>query len=300
MGDIYAKARPVVILPGTQIAELDNLRYDENGTAVQVTKENRQHLGEQWTQAEWRSRCWTFQEAYMARATAVVTGSRKNPVLSGAALNALATSREESVKLAPWYPLDNTWLRINAYMYNAEKDGKFHLFSRSHRVCRSCGLPPNHYPPPQKKQHLLVLMDLSWHRKASREQDTVYSLLSMAEGGYQVPVNYDIALEGLYRVLIQIKKIGAEIMALGGGYAGSTTCWIPQRGSQEIDTIMSRRGQWLRTVDAGITDKGTLSAAVVPVTISTDKYKNVWLHLAGLEQPVIVRFGLDLSDIDDG
>lgn len=265
MAEIYANARLVLILPGTQITELDNMHFDANGTAVQVNKENIQRIGEQWTQTEWRSRCWTFQEATMARATAVVTGSRKKPVLSGAALDALATSTSGSnVKLVPWHPLDNTLIRVNLHMYEAEWSNKYYLFTRSYRVCGACGLPQNKSPRAQK-QPLLALMGLSWNRKATKELDTVYSLLSMAKDGYKIPVRYDITMEELYEVLIETRVVGAEILALGGGFAGSTsaTCWMPNRGKQS-----PYGGEYfLFGVGARITRMGTLRAEVLAVKI---------------------------------
>lgn len=314
MGDVYARARLVVVLPGAAVPELDHLRYDANGTAVRVTPENSRRVGDQWTQAEWRSRCWTFQEASMARATAVVTGSRKRPVLSGAALDALATASTEgtgheggsvSVKLAPWHPLDDTWLRADAHTYEASRDGKHHLFHRSHRACGACGRPRGGARPP--KQPLLVLMGLSWHRRASREQDTVYALLSMAEGGDRVPVRYDVPLEAVYRVLIRTRVVGAEVMALGGGYVGggaaassSSSSWVPRRNGDgrgveaeaEARVPVNRRGEWLRNGEAGITDRDTLRAAVVPVSIAKGRDGGTVLWLAGLEKQHYVRDGL--------
>lgn len=280
MSEIYAKARLVIILPGTQITELDNLLYDANGTAIRVTEENSRRIGEQWTQAEWRSRCWTFQEASMARATAVVTGSRKQPVLSGAALDALATcGMGGSVKLTPRHPLDDTWLRANTHTYKVDLDDKYHMFERSHQVCGACGLPQD-LPP--KKQQLLVLMALSWHRRASKEQDTVYSLLSMALNGDKIPVRYDVTLEELYRVLIETKVIGAEIMALGGGYVGKRTSWIPSRGEYEQD-----RWERLSFVSAGVTEKNTLLTAAIPVTL-LNEHEDTYLRLAGVHIPLYV------------
>lgn len=310
MAEIYAKARLVVIFPGSIIAELDNLDYDANGTAVHVTEGNRERIGKQWTQAEWRTRCWTYQEAAMARATAVVTGSRKKPVLSGAALDALATTSSpgdasDSVKLSPWHPLDDTWLRANAHTYKADQECKHHLFSRSYRVCEDCGLSKDQ---PPEKQPLLVLMGLSWNRNASRDLDTVFSLLSMAENGDKVPVRYDTTMEDLYRLLIQTKVVGAEILALGGGFVGSTTWWMPNRNNSEhgqrhlhFQGLVSSGGPpdnagrigALETVEASITGQGTLTAAVVPVTISTRQSGShsdwLLLHLAGFGKPLRVQ-----------
>lgn len=290
MADIYANARLVLILPGTQITELDNMRYDANGTAIQLNERNIQRIGEQWTQAGWRSRCWTFQEASTARATAVVTGSRKRPVVSGAALDALATSKGGSVKLVPWHPLDDTWMRADVHTYEAEADNKYHLFRRSHRVCGAYGLPRDRSP---EKQQLLVLMGLSWNRKASKELDTVYSLLSMAYDGHKVPVRYDITMEELYRSLIENRVVGAEIMALGGGYVGPTTCWMPSRENQRH---YHGGAQALHTVHAGITDKGTLRAAVVPVSILSDELGGFDLRLAGVKQRLEIGPHLPLVD----
>lgn len=204
MSEVYSNARLVIIFPGCEIPELGNLCYDANGTALNVNAEACRRIRGQWTRAEWRNRCWTYQEASMASATAVVTGSYKKPVLSGAALDALATSRGGSVKLTPWHPLDDTWLRADVHMYQWNYEAKQHLFSRSHRVCGSCGLPRNSAP---EKQSMLQLMSLSWNRRAGKELHTVYSLLSMTEGGEKVPIDYGITMRELYSVLIQTKLV---------------------------------------------------------------------------------------------
>lgn len=284
MSEIYANARLVIILPGAEIPELDNLCYDANGTALQVNAENCRRIGEQWTQAEWRNRCWTYQEASMARATAVVTGSHKKPVLSGAALDALATCRGGSVKLTPWHPLDNTWLRADLHMYQWDYEAKQHLFARSHRVCGACGLPRGSAP---EKQQMLQLMSLSWNRRASKELDTVYSLLSMAEGGENIPVDYEITMQELYSVLIKTKVVGAELLALGGGFVGPGTCWMPDKDNKFSEMEMAlTHDEALQKVDAEITTTGTLRAAVVPVSLSGS---GRILHLKGFEKPLYLR-----------
>lgn len=277
MSEVYANARLVIIFPGSEIAELDNLCYDANGTALEVTVENCRAIGDQWTRAEWRNRYWTYQEASMARATAVVTGSYKKPVLSGAALDALATCRGGSVKLSPWHPLDDTWLRADVHMYQWNYEAKQHLFTRSHRVCGACGLP-RHFTP--EKQPLLQLMSLSWNRSASKELDAVYSLLSMAEGGEKIPIDYGITMRQLYSVLIQTKVVGAELLALGGGFVGPGTCWMPRKDNSLSSMEMAlTQDTTLIPVDADVTTRGTLRAAVVPVSLSEEGRV---LRLAGL------------------
>lgn len=291
MSEVYANARLVIIFPGSDITELDNLCYDANGTALQLNEENCRRIGEQWTQAEWRNRCWTYQEASMARATAVVTGSCKKPFLSGAALDALATCRAGSVKLTPWHPLDDTWLRADVHMYQWNYEAKQHLFSRSHRVCGACGRPNNSAPD---KQQMLQLMSLSWNRRASKELDTVYSLLAMAEGGEKVPIDYGITMQELYSVLIKTKVVGAELLAFGGGFVGPATWWMPKKDNDLSGFEMALAQETaLGTVDAGITTTGTLRAAVVPVSLSEETR---YLHLAGLRKPLTLcsSSGLDL------
>lgn len=283
MSEVYANARLVIIFPGCEIPELDKLCYDSNGTALRVNAENCRRIGDQWTRAEWRNRCWTYQEASMARATAVVTGSYRKPVLSGAALDALATCRGGSVKLTPWHPLDDTWLRADVHMYQWNYEAKQHLFSRSHRVCGSCGLPRNSAP---EKQPMLQLMSLSWNRSASKELDTVYSLLSMAEGGEKIPIDYEITTRELYSLLIRTKVVGAELLALGGGFVGPGTCWMPKKDNSFSGTEMAlTQDIALGIVDADITSRGTLRAAVVPVSLSEEGRE---LYLAGLRRPLTI------------
>lgn len=291
MSDIYAKARLVLILPGKEIKELDNLQYDANGTALRVTKENRERIGEQWTRAPWRSRYWTYQEAFMARATAVVTGSAQRPVMSGAALDALATCPDGNVKLTRWHPLDDTVLRNDAHSYHGiQRNGAQFMFHRSHRVCGACGQSESKIA---RKQPLLTLMGLNWYRQSTRELDTVYSLLAMASEGHRVPVRYDLTIMELYRFLISQKILGAEIMALGAGFVGPRTSWMPKRNHQshhlKIKNVLPAR-VWPRgaKVEIDIDERGTLSAAVVPATISASE-DGTFLHLNGKATPIKVE-----------